>query len=54
MLAFIPQFVEPNLGSVTIQLLGYGIWFAVLTGLNIGAGISFLSSGLAVALMKQK
>ncbi|MCG7543139.1 LysE family translocator [Pseudoalteromonas sp. MM17-2] len=79
-LAFIPQFVNPNLRSVTIQMLGYGVWFAVLTavgfsfmsafspqlsewfrnkpklvsGLNIGAGITFVSSGLAVAFMKQR
>lgn len=79
-LAFIPKFVNPNLGSVTIQMLGHGVWFAVLTtvgfslmgvfssqlsgwfrnkpklvsGLNIGAGITFVSSGLAVAFMKQR
>lgn len=33
-LAFIPQFVNPNLGSVTIQMLGYGVWFAVLTAVG--------------------
>lgn len=79
-LAFVPQFVNPNLGSVTWQMIGYGVWFAVLTavgfslmgvfssklsewlrnkpklvsGLNIGAGVTFISSGLAVALMKQR
>lgn len=79
-LAFVPQFVNPNLGSVTIQMVGYGVWFAILTavgfslmgvfssklsnwlqskprvvsGLNVGAGVTFVSSGLAVAFMKQR
>tara|TARA_Y100001956_G_scaffold82245_1_gene102386 strand:+ start:2069 stop:2695 length:627 start_codon:yes stop_codon:yes gene_type:complete len=79
-LAFIPQFVNPQLGSVTAQMIGYGVWFALLTaigfslmgifssqlsewfrnkpklvsGLNIGAGVTFISSGLAVAFMKQR
>ncbi|NOH64736.1 LysE family translocator [Vibrio sp. RE88] len=79
-LAFIPQFVNPDLGPVTIQMIGYGVWFAVLTGvgfslmgvfsfqlsdwfrrkpklvtsMNIGAGTTFIASGLAVAFMKQK
>ena len=79
-LAFVPQFVNPELGGVTQQMLGYGTWFALLTalgfslmgmcasrlsawleyhprwvsGLNTGAGITFISSGLAVALIKQK
>ncbi|KGJ93781.1 LysE family translocator [Colwellia psychrerythraea] len=78
-LAFIPQFVNPELGSVTMQMIGYGLWFALLTGvgfslmgifsaklagwlhskprvingLNIGAGLTFITSGLAVASMKQ-
>ncbi|WP_394245454.1 LysE family translocator [Vibrio astriarenae] len=79
-LAFIPQFVQPNLGSVTVQMIVCGVWFALLTAigfslmgifssqlsdwfqkkprlvssLNIGAGLTFVSSGLAVALMKQR
>ena len=79
-LAFVPQFVNPELGSVTVQMLVYGTWFAfltavgfslmgvfasrlanwlrerpkVLTGLNNGAGLTFIASGLAVAFMKQK
>ncbi len=79
-LAFVPQFVNPQLGSVTVQMIGYGVWFALLTaigfslmgvfssqlsewlrnkpklvsGLNIGAGVTFVSSGLAVAFMKQR
>ena len=79
-LAFIPQFVNPELGSVTIQMIVYGIWFALLTavgfalmgvfasrltdwlhekpkvisGLNIGAGLTFITSGLAVAALKQR
>jgi len=78
-LAFIPQFVNPELGSVTNQMLAYGVWFALLTaigfslmgvfssklvewlqnkprmvnGLNIGAGLTFITSGLAVATVKQ-
>lgn len=79
-LAFVPQFVNPELGSVTAQMLVYGAWFALLTavgfalmgifaarlshwlqarpkvvnGLNIGAGVTFIGSGLAVAAMKQR
>jgi len=79
-LAFIPQFVNPELGSVTTQMIVYGIWFALLTaigfalmgvfasrlagwlhekpkiinGLNIGAGLTFITSGLAVAALKQR
>jgi len=79
-LAFIPQFVNPELGSVTTQMIIYGIWFALLTaigfslmgvfasqlagwlhekpkvinGLNIGAGLTFITSGLAVAALKQR
>lgn len=79
-LAFVPQFVDPQLGSVTTQMVGYGVWFALLTavgfslmgvfssqlshwlknkpklvsGLNVGAGLTFVTSGLAVALMRQK
>lgn len=79
-LAFLPQFVNPSLGSVTAQMIGYGVWFALLTaigfslmgvfssklshwlthrprlvsGLNIGAGVTFISSGLAIAFMKQR
>lgn len=79
-LAFIPQFVNPELGSVTTQMMVYGGWFALLTavgfalmgifasrlagwlnekpklinGLNIGAGLTFITSGLAVAALKQR
>ena len=79
-LAFVPQFVDPTLGSVTVQMFVYGLWFALLTavgfslmgcfssqlsdwlskrpkvvsGLNVGAGVTFVSSGVAVALMKQR
>jgi len=79
-LAFIPQFVNPELGSVTSQMIVYGVWFALLTavgfalmgifasrltgwlerkpkvinGLNIGAGLTFIISGLAVAALKQR
>ena len=79
-LAFIPQFVSPERGSVTTQMLIYGGWFALLTavgfalmgvfssrlsswlrqkprviaGLNVGAGVAFVASGLLVAVLKQK
>ena len=79
-LAFVPQFVDPQLGSVTTQMLVYGAWFALLTaigfslmgafssnlsawlkskprvvnGLNLGAGITFVTSGLAVTFIKQR
>jgi len=79
-LAFIPQFVNPELGSVTTQMIVYGVWFALLTavgfalmgifasrlsgwlkkkpqvinGLNLGAGLTFIASGLAVAALKQR
>jgi threonine/homoserine/homoserine lactone efflux protein len=79
-LAFIPQFVDPELGSVTTQMIVYGVWFALLTaigfslmgifasrlaswlhekpkvinGLNIGAGFTFIASGLTVAALKQR
>jgi len=78
-LAFIPQFVSPELGAVTTQMIVYGIWFALLTGLgfslmgmfaskltgwlerrpkitnalNVGAGLTFITSGLAVATLSQ-
>lgn len=79
-LAFVPQFVNPELGSVSVQMVIYGTWFAILTalgfslmgvfssqlsnwfrnkpkvvsGLNVGAGVTFISSGLAVAFMRQR
>lgn len=79
-LAFVPQFVNPLLGSVTWQMVVYGCWFALLTalgfalmgvfasrlvtwlknkpkvvsGLNVGAGLTFLGSGFAIALMRQR
>lgn len=79
-LAFIPQFVSPERGSVTVQMLVYGVWFALLTalgfalmglfasrlaawlrrrprivaGLNAGAGVTFIASGLSVAALKQR
>ena len=48
-LAFIPQFVSPTRGSVTIQMLVYGVWFAVLTAVGfalMGVFASRLSSWL--------
>jgi threonine/homoserine/homoserine lactone efflux protein len=79
-LAFIPQFVSPERGSITTQMLVYGGWFAFLTalgfglmgvfsshlsfwlrqkprvvaGLNVGAGLTFIASGLSVVVLKQK
>lgn len=79
-LAFLPQFVSPERGSVTLQMVAYGVWFAILTavgfslmgvfasrlsgwlqvrprtvaGLNIGAAVTFIASGLSVAALKQK
>lgn len=50
-LAFIPQFVSPLRGSVTMQMLGYGLWFALLTGIGfalMGFFASRLSSWLRV------
>lgn len=79
-LAFIPQFVNPELGSVTIQMITYGFGFGLLTalgfslmgifstrlsswlqnrpkavtGLNVGDGLTFITSGLAVAALQQR
>lgn len=33
-LAFIPQFVSPDRGSVITQMLVYGVWFACLTSIG--------------------
>ncbi len=33
-LAFLPQFVSPERGSITMQMLAYGIWFAFLTAIG--------------------
>lgn len=79
-LAFIPQFVDPARGSVSVQMLVYGVWFAVLTalgfalmgifatglsrylyrrprlvnGLNVGAGLTFVASGVSIATLSQR
>jgi threonine/homoserine/homoserine lactone efflux protein len=48
-LAFLPQFVSPDRGSVTVQMVAYGIWFAVLTGCGfalMGVFASTLASWL--------
>lgn len=45
-LAFVPQFVNPELGSVTIQMLVYGIWFAFLTAIGFSL-MGFFSSKLS-------
>lgn len=79
-LAFIPQFVDPQRGLVSVQMLVYGIGFAALTavgfalmgvfatalsrflrqrprlvnGLNVGAGFTFVASGVSIAALSQK
>ena len=48
-LAFLPQFVSPGRGSVTTQMLVYGLWFALLTTVGfalMGMFASRLSSWL--------
>lgn len=48
-LAFLPQFVSPGRGSVTMQMLVYGGWFALLTTVGfalMGIFASRLSSWL--------
>ena len=78
--AFLPQFVNVNRGSVETQMLVYGAIFAlmtitifsllgafasrlarwledrpgVVTGLNIGAGLTFLAAGLSVLTLKAR
>ncbi|WP_192181841.1 LysE family translocator [Mesorhizobium amorphae] len=77
-LAFIPQFVSADRGSVNTQMLTYGAWLAIIAaiglsliggfasvlsrwlhsrpravaGINIGAGITFVMTGLSAAAMK--
>ena len=49
MLAFIPQFVSPERGSITMQMLVYGFWFAFLTAIGfalMGVFASRLASWL--------
>lgn len=79
-LAFVPQFVDAERGSVAVQMLVYGGIFAVMTallftlmgcfatrlaawlkvhpkvtsGLNTGAGVAFIASGLAVLTLKSR
>lgn len=79
-LAFIPQFINASSGSVTMQMLILGLWFALLTasgfalmgvfagrlanflqrhprivsGLNLGAGLSFVGAGISIAILRQK
>lgn len=66
-LAFIPQFVDPKFGSVTTQMIVYGIWFALLTAVGfslMGVFSSKLShwlqnkpkvvSGLNIGALKQR
>lgn len=48
-LAFIPQFVNPELGSVTWQMMGYGVWFALLTAMGFSL-MGVFSARLAVWL----
>ena len=79
-LAFLPQFVDAQRGSVPVQMLVYGAIFAAMTtvlfaligsfanglatwlkahprvtsGLNIGAGLTFIASGLTVLTLKSR
>lgn len=79
-LAFLPQFVDAQRGSVPVQMLVYGAIFAAMTtllfaligsfanglarwlkahpkvtsGLNIGAGLTFIVSGLTVLTLKSR
>lgn len=77
-LAFIPQFVSSDRGSVPMQLLVYGMWLAIIVaigvsivggsasalkkhllrcprmiaGINIGAGLAFVSAGFSALAAK--
>lgn len=79
-LAFIPQFVDAARGPVSLQMLGYGAVFAVLTavvfsvlgayaarlsgwlarrprvttGLNLGAGATFIAAGISILALGQR
>ncbi|TIS54522.1 LysE family translocator [Mesorhizobium sp.] len=79
-LAFIPQFVSADRGPVTMQMMTYGAWLAVIAviglsligsfasvlsgwllrrprmvaGINIGAGITFVATGLSAAAIKHR
>jgi threonine/homoserine/homoserine lactone efflux protein len=78
-LAFIPQFVSAERGSVHLQMLVYGTWLAliaaiglsaigsfasslskwllqrprVVAGINIGAGLTFITSGVSAAALQR-
>ncbi len=52
MLAFIPQFVDPARGSVSVQMLVYGVWFAALTALGF-ALMGIFATGLSRYLYRQ-
>lgn len=41
--AFVPQFVNPSLGSVATQMIGYGVWFAAITAVGFSLMGDFLS-----------
>jgi threonine/homoserine/homoserine lactone efflux protein len=51
-LAFIPQFVSPERGSVTMQMLAYGLWFAFLTAIGF-AFMGVFASRLAAWLRER-
>jgi threonine/homoserine/homoserine lactone efflux protein len=78
-LAFIPQFVSADRGSVETQMMTYGAWLAfiaavglsligsfasglsswllrrprVVAGINIGAGLTFVTTGLSAVTIKR-
>lgn len=77
-LAFVPQFVSSERGSVPMQLLIYGAWLAmivaigvsliggsasalsqqllrrprIIVGINVGAGLAFVSAGFSALMTK--
>lgn len=51
-LAFIPQFVSPERGSVTVQMLVYGCWFAMLTAIGFSL-MGIFATRLAAWLRKR-
>ena len=51
-LALIPQFVDPARGSVSVQMLVYGVWFAALTALGF-ALMGIFATGLSRYLYRR-
>ena len=79
-LAFLPQFVSADRGSIEMQMMTYGAWLAVIAagglsiigsfasvlsnwllrrpravaGINIGAGLTFVTAGLSAAAIQNR